>query len=213
MNTSYFDWDAELSTTRGHIEADPEAKCAFDLLVQKGCPEFLILQNTFLYCGGDPKAIRSIGQEFRRQKERMAAVSKQLLGVADGIDVLTPFINSYLDTEIHFTPDTKQMRAYATALKRIAGEILKGMDNRRKGGRDQHLVFLHQVIHRTTGRDHYAEIAAITDAVAIGYDPHYAGSHDAEDIRKLIKRSDMLDLMSELSEISDKRKKSETSRS
>ena len=115
--------------------------------------------------------------------------------------------------EIHFTPDTKQMRTYATTLQRLADTIFKDMDYERKGGRDQHIVFLHEVIHRTTGRDHYAEIAAITDAVARGYSPKMVKSHDAEDIRKLIKRSDMLDLMSELSEISDNRKKSKTSQS
>jgi hypothetical protein len=212
VNTSYIDWDVELSNTRRHIEADPEAKCAFDLLVQKGCAEFLILQNVFLYCGGDPQAVRSIRQEFRRQRARMVAVSKQLLDVADGIDALTSFINSDVDMEIQFTPDTKQMRTYAGTLKRIADTILKDVDNRRKNGRDQHIAFLHQLILRTTGRDHYGEIAAVTDAVARGYNPEIAKSHDAEDTRRLINRSGMLDLTGELSELLTG-KKSEPSQS
>lgn len=109
MDTSYIDWDAELSNTRHHIEVDPDAKSALDLLVQKGCSEFLILQSAFLYCGGEPEAIQSIKREFRRQRIGMVAVSKQLLGVANRIDtVVHPAKTGHLSSVRSGPPHRRQ---------------------------------------------------------------------------------------------------------
>jgi hypothetical protein len=206
MNEQNIDWNAELKRTKEYVEKESDARAALRTLVEGGCKETWILLSLFLYCGGAPNLIRSTKNKLRWLKNRMDAVSGRLLKDADDIELVTAFLSSDLDVD--FTADTGLLRAYANILRRLSDVVVKDTGSFRKSGRDQHLRFLHEGIVRATGRDHYRELAALADAVALGYGNDIK-FRSAEDIGKLIRRTAMLDLASELNEIpsNDRRKR------
>ena len=159
-----------------------------------------LLQNLFLYCGGDPSALRSIKAAAAGHQKQVPVLVKRLTRVANQIDSLNEFLLD-LDIEMFNMPDTANLRKYAASLQRISGAILKPIASGRVSNRDQHLAFLHAAIRKASGRPHFKEMAILVDAVSRGYGQESTTVHEAEDIRKLIARTEFIDLAGELREI------------
>ena len=115
-------------------------------------------------------------------KEYQAWKQKTILGVSLKVVVHSDCANT--------------LRSHSDFLKRLANTTVKDLANKRISGRDQHLVFLAEMIELKTGRRHYRELAELADAVRSIYDSNYKADHTADSIRKLVDRYGPLDFES-----------------
>jgi hypothetical protein len=195
------DWDAirkELSDYFNSNEDAKHAKDALERLVAAGCDERSILQNLYLFCGGNPEAMRDLraALDFAGCRKRMLDIAALLQKTQSGIRVAEQLLEDLGFTH-NLTPDCSSLVRYADFLNRAAKIAYSNLASRRIGGRDQHLVYLCRMVEYVTGREHYGEVTDLVNATRQLYDPSSTETETAESIRKRVSRHG-IDLGSEL---------------
>jgi hypothetical protein len=168
-----------------------QVEAALKGLVSAGCQEELLLKGLYAYCGGDPKIAQEIKTDFRRHRERMIALSKQLLQDADEVKACEDLLRKD-GLVMHFAPQTRQlMGTTASVIQRIADKLFSRIASGRVSGRDDNIRYLAEMVRNVTGRPHYKELADLVQATRDAY--HKKTQPDrvanAESIRKLVKPS------------------------
>jgi hypothetical protein len=63
-------WETVLLELKTHIDSDRSAENALKVLVARGGEERKILQSLFLFCGGNPHAMRMLREELNFVRTR-----------------------------------------------------------------------------------------------------------------------------------------------
>lgn len=196
-----FDWDRVLLELKRLVQSDSSARNALRKLIRRGCDERAILRDLYLFCGGEPAKLKRVKRALAYQKKNIGKIAETLREAAAGIEYAEKHI-SEAGVECHFTPDTKNLLAYANLLYRLHERVLP--PKKRLSGRDQHLAYLARTIEAVTGRAHYRDLADLVSAIEIAYDPKLKKLRGAGALRKLVDRT-LLDSDSifELQELRD----------
>jgi hypothetical protein len=183
-------WDAIYEELIKHFNSKEESRSAKDALarlVAARCDERLILQNLFLFCGGEPKAWRALQEaiDFDRCRKRMLAIGELLEKASSEIQVAEQLLTD-LDMTCYFTPDRHNLEKYGQLLQRVGNVVYPKLASRRISGRDQHLVFLCRMVELVTGRPHYRELAELVTATRRHFDSDWNGTETEDGIRKRV---------------------------
>lgn len=189
--TDELDWHVvyeELRTYFNSKEDAKDAKNALERLVAAGCDERLILQNLYLFCGGNPDAMRNLREalNFKGCGERLLSIASLLQEASRSIPEADQLLAG-LDMTHTLTPDTSRLEAYSELLEK-AGSMYQNRASKRVSGRDQHLGFLCRLVEYVTGREHYREVADLVNAAYQLYDPGSTKTETEESIRKRASR-------------------------
>lgn len=195
------DWDAtrkELSDYFNSIKDAKDAKDALARLAAAGCDERKILQNLYLFCGGNAEAMRDLREalNFDGCRKRMLDIAALLHKALSEIPVAEQLLED-LGLTHNMTPDCSSLVRYADFLKSAAKIGYRNLASKRIGGRDQHLVYLCRMVEYVTGREHYREVADLVNATRRLYDPSSTETETEGSIRKRVSRHG-IDLGSEL---------------
>lgn len=195
-------WDAVIKELIGHFNSNDDArtaKAALARLVAAGCDKSEILQNLYMYCGGDPRAMQAlrVAIDFGRCKKRVLAIAELLQKASSEIGAAEQLLTD-LGVSHTMKPDVSSLEKYADLLRRIGEVAYRKLASKCTSGRNQHLVYLSRMIDALTGKPHYRELADLVNAMRLLYDPGTKRIDTAESIRKRVSHHGLLDLGSEL---------------
>jgi hypothetical protein len=164
-------------------------KQALKALVDADCDESIILQNLYLFCGGNPETTKAVRKElkFDDRSETMLEIACLLRKTSSKIPIAEELLADLDVTTHNVTPEGAALDQYAALLEWAAKQYHK-LGNGKISGRDQHLVFLFRYIQRVTVQEHYREIADLVNATRDFYYPGTAEDETYESIRKRISR-------------------------
>lgn len=200
--TDELDWNAIAEELTEHFNSNKETRAAKDALARlesAGCDKRIILQNLYLFCGGDPHSMQSLrkAMDFEGRRRKILAIGELLEAASSGIQVAEELLAD-LDLTCYFTPDRFKLEKYAELLKRIGNTVYRELTSKRVSGRDQHLLFLCRMVGRVTGKPHYREIADLVTATKRHYSPAWTGVETEDGIRKRVSRHGPTDVGIEL---------------
>src|SRR5215467_808180 len=144
-------WADICQRLRDHFnKEDHQAKVALSKLVQAGCDEWEILQNAYLFCGGDAQQMTLLrdSYDFKGLKRRILKAAESLQQASDRIRSTEKILED-LGVICHFTPN---LESYIGFLKRFGKVAFRDLANKRISGRDQHLAYLLYLIKSNTGK-------------------------------------------------------------
>jgi hypothetical protein len=192
--TDELDWDViqkELTEYFNSSEDATNAKAMTALadLVSAGCRERTVIQNLYMFCGGNPEQMQAVRMalDYKGRKKRMLAIAAQLHKASSEIGVAEQLLQDLGFTH-NFKPDCSSIDRYANFLNRVGKIAYRNRASKRVSGRDQHLVFLSRYVESVTGAPHHGEIADLVDATRLHYDGNYTKTETAHSIRKRVDR-------------------------
>jgi hypothetical protein len=188
--TDELDWDTIAKELTKHFDSVEQAgaRSALSKLMAAGCEERAILQNLYLFCGGDPQAMKDlrIQMDFANLKKQILRIAALLESVPSEIQTANKLLTD-LGITLYFTPDSSSLQQFTKLLKQVGQRVLKDLAYGRVSGRDQHLVYLCWMITAATGRPHYQEIADLVASTERFYNPKPAEIVTADLIRKRVR--------------------------
>jgi hypothetical protein len=188
------DWEDVIPELEKHIAKRHSPKAPLDTVVRAIGDRDLVLRKLYMFGGGSPAQASAAKAAFLERQKYILKVSNDLREVAGEIEKAHKYLSD-LDMVVH-SDCANTLRSHSDFLKRLANTTVKDLANKRISGRDQHLVFLAEMIELKTGRRHYRELAELADAVRSIYDSNYKADHTADSIRKLVDRYGPLDFES-----------------
>src|SRR5215467_8607654 len=110
----------ELTEYFNSSEVTAHAKAAFSRLVDAHCRKEIILQNLYLFCGGNREHIKAVRKtlNFKGRRKRMLAIAALLEKVPSEIEVAEQLLHD-LNANHNMKPDCPSISAYANLLNRV----------------------------------------------------------------------------------------------
>jgi hypothetical protein len=179
-------WEEVLPEVAGHIKKDPHAQTALDILVKARCDPERILMHAYLYAGDDERDADAAKRDYAWWANHIEKVVEELEALAGQVERITAYLYG-IGIDATSPRSAWELRSCADALKTVE-PFLKELASQRVSRRDDYLLYLADVVKTITGREHYKELAAITDAVRFVYDPSNRKRSTAEDVRYKVRR-------------------------
>jgi hypothetical protein len=176
------------------IESSKDAKEAIVALTKAGCVRSEILLALYQYCGGDPDRADEVKRVFASHREFLLKLSRSLRRAADDVETAKSYLSDMGFDAPYQQEFSDAMRSEAGFLERFAKKGLKSCASRRSSGRDHYIVWLADMIKKTTGREHYQELTSLIHTIRLAYDPNYNEMVTPQTLRALVNRNKPLDL-------------------
>jgi hypothetical protein len=169
--TDELDWVKICEELKTSLNSD--GRRALVKLAAAGCGEREILQNLYLFCGGNPYEMRKLRKDldFPRTKKKVLKIARLLFDATSEIPVAERLLRDLGLSTWNIIPETSKIEQFAVLLSRVGETAYSQLASQKVSGRDQHLVYLCALIKVRTGRLHYAEVADLVNAIQLAYRP------------------------------------------
>jgi hypothetical protein len=148
-------WDDVCKHLKSHFNSKqetPHARFALAKFVSLGCDERTMLQDLFLYCGGDPGQMQATRTEldFPKQREQILNTAKLLLEVSSEIQSVERLLKELDIKTRDFTPNIVPLEQYSQLLSKIGNGVYSRLASGKISGREQHLLHLCRTVRDMT---------------------------------------------------------------
>jgi hypothetical protein len=188
------DWNEICAKLKNHFNSSDEkafAGRALAQLVRLGCDERGVLQDLFLYCGGNSFQIQAIRRQldFPGKRKRLLRIARLLLEVSAELEFAeSELLELGFEDIREFAPSAAKLRQYGRLLSRIGDRVYAPLASGKISGREQHLLHLCRGVRDQTKmrKPYYPQIAELVSATRRCYRRAAADETTADSIRQLV---------------------------